>query len=217
MISVQVSEGKSALEAISNEWENLVGDSFTAAFSHPGWFFAWLDAFPPKKIAVVTARDGNRLVGVLPLARFRTDARGLYFTEVAPLARGSHQPPIVAPEWVSSALPAMLDAAFAHFGRKGVFWWPNIPVTDPSVPVLRDYLQAHNMPYVEDREVAPSASQPPRRLRFRGCRKDLDFESSNRCPQTAKAPGRERPRFSGNLRRSRRRQLALTEFLSGPR
>jgi CelD/BcsL family acetyltransferase involved in cellulose biosynthesis len=162
MISVQVSEGKSALEAISNEWENLVGDSFTAAFSHPGWFFAWLDAFPPKKIAVVTARDGNRLVGVLPLARFRTDARGLYFTEVAPLARGDYQPPIVAPEWVSSALPAMLDAAFAHFGRKGVFWWPNIPVTDPSVPVLRDYLQAHNMPYVEDREVAP-------RLRLDGC------------------------------------------------
>lgn len=162
MISVQVSEGKSALEAISNEWENLVGESFTAAFSNPGWFFAWLDAFPPKKIAVITARDGNRLVGILPLARFRTDARGLYFSEVAPLARGDYQPPIVAPEWVSTALPAMLDAAFAHFGRRGVFWWPNIPVTDPSVPVLRDYLRANKMPYVEDREIAP-------RLRLDGC------------------------------------------------
>src|SRR5271166_7205908 len=162
MISVQVSEGKSALEAVSNEWETLVGDSFTTAFSQPAWFFAWLDAFPPRKIAVVTARDGDRLVGILPLARFRTDARGLYFTEVAPLARGDYQPPIVAPEYAASALPAMLDAAFAHFGRRGVFWWPNIPVTDPSLQVLREYFQAHKMPFVEDREVAP-------RLRLDGC------------------------------------------------
>ena len=162
MISVQVSEGKSALEEISAEWENLVGDSFTAAFSKPAWFFAWLDVFPTKKIAVVTARDGSRLVGILPLARFRTDARGLYFTELAPLARGDYQPPVVAPEYAATALPAMLDAAFAYFGRRGVFWWPNIPVTDPSVPVLREYFQAHKMPFVEDREVAP-------RLRLDGC------------------------------------------------
>jgi CelD/BcsL family acetyltransferase involved in cellulose biosynthesis len=155
MISVQVSEGESALRAIAKEWETLVGKSFTAAFSNPGWFFAWLETFRPRKIAVVTARDGDRLVGILPLARFRTDARGLYFTEVAPLARGDYQPPVVAPEWASTALPAMLDAAIAHFGRWGVFWWPNIPVTDPSLPVLRDYFKSHKMPFVEDGEVAP--------------------------------------------------------------
>ena len=104
MISVQVSEGESALKAISKEWETLVGNSFTAAFSNPGWFFAWLETFRPRKIAVVTARDGDRLVGILPLARFRTDARGLYFTEVAPLARGDYQPPVVAPEWAATFL-----------------------------------------------------------------------------------------------------------------
>jgi CelD/BcsL family acetyltransferase involved in cellulose biosynthesis len=152
---VQVSEGASALKAVSAEWEILVGNSFTGAFTKPGWFFAWLETFRPRKIAVVTARDGDRLVGILPLARFRTDARGLYFTQVAPLARGDYQPPVVAPEWASTALPAMLDAAIAHFGRWGVFWWPNIPVTDPSLEVLREYFQSHKMPFVEDREVAP--------------------------------------------------------------
>jgi CelD/BcsL family acetyltransferase involved in cellulose biosynthesis len=162
MISVQISEGAAALEAISKEWQDLVGDSFTAAFSHPGWFLAWLEAYPPQTIAVVTARDGDRLVGILPLARFRTDARGFFFTEIAPLARGDYQPPVVAPEYVAEALPAMLDAAIKHFGRRGVFWWPNIPVTDPSVPVLREYFQRHKMPFVEDREMAP-------RLRLDGC------------------------------------------------
>jgi len=162
MISVEILKGAAALDAIPEEWERLVGDSFTAAFSNPGWHLAWVDAFPQQRIAVVTARDEGRLVGILPLARFRTDARGLYFTEVAPLARGDYLPPVVAPEYVATALPAMLDAAFAHFGRRGVFWWPNIPVTDPSVPVLREYFQAHKMPFVEDREVAP-------RLRLDGC------------------------------------------------
>jgi CelD/BcsL family acetyltransferase involved in cellulose biosynthesis len=161
MISVEVSQGKAALEAIAKEWENLVGDSFAMAFSQPAWYMAWLEAFPPQKIAVVTAREGGRLIGVLPLARFRTDARGLYFTEVAPMARGDYQPPVVAPESAAEALPAMLDAAFAHFGHRGVFWWPNIPSTDPSLEILRSYFSAHKMPFVEDREVAP-------RLRLNG-------------------------------------------------
>ena len=155
MISVEVLQGRPALESIAPEWETLVGNSFTTAFSQPAWYAAWLDAFETQKIAFVTARAGNRLVGVLPLARFRTDARGLYFTEVAPIARGDYQPPIVAPEYATEALPAMLDAALEHFGRRGTFWWPNIPVTDPSLDLLRQYFSARKMPFVEDREVAP--------------------------------------------------------------
>ncbi|HEY2842785.1 MAG TPA: hypothetical protein VGJ09_04010, partial [Bryobacteraceae bacterium] len=155
MIAVEILPGRAALETIAQEWQDLAGDSFAAAFSGPAWYAAWLDAFEPQKIAIVTAREGNRLVGLLPLARFRTDARGLYFTEVAPFARGDYQPPLVLPEYAAAALPLMLDAAFAHFGRRGVFWWPNIPVTDPSLDVLRSYFSAHKMPFVEDREVGP--------------------------------------------------------------
>src|ERR1700730_5749465 len=109
MISVQIAEGRESLEALTDEWDALVGDSYTAAFSRPFWYLAWLDAFPGGRIAVITAREDNRLVGVLPLARFRTDARGLYFRLVAPLARGDYQPPIVAPDVLTMALPAMLE------------------------------------------------------------------------------------------------------------
>jgi CelD/BcsL family acetyltransferase involved in cellulose biosynthesis len=163
MISIEVSEGKAALEAFSAEWEAFLGESFTRVFSHPAWYLASLEAFPCQKIAVIKARDENdKLVGLLPLARFRTDARGLYFTEVAPLARGDYQPPLVAPECAATILPAMVDKAITHFGRHGVFWWPNIPSTDPSLELLRSYFKAHRMPFVEDREVAP-------RLRLNGC------------------------------------------------
>ncbi len=161
MISVEVLQGRAVLESIAPEWEALVGNSFATAFSGPAWYSAWLDAFETQKIAFVTARAVGRLVGVLPLARFRTDARGLYFTEVAPIARGDYQPPIVAPEYAEEALPAMLDAAFEHFGRRGTFWWPHIPVTDPGLDLLRQYFASRKMPFVEDRESAP-------RLRLNG-------------------------------------------------
>jgi CelD/BcsL family acetyltransferase involved in cellulose biosynthesis len=155
MISIGVSEGRSALEAIAGDWKCLVGDSFSTAFSQPAWYLAWLDTFPAKNIAVVTAREGDRLVGVLPLSRTRTDARGMYFTQVAPIARGDYQPPLIAAEFAETALPPMVDAAIRHFGRRGVFWWPNIPVTDISIELLRNYFRSRGMPWVESRETAP--------------------------------------------------------------
>lgn len=155
MLSVHFSEGKEAIESIAREWETLVGDSSTSAFSRPGWFLAALDAFPARRVVVITARAGERLVGVLPLARIRTDARGLFLTLVTPPARGDYNSPIVSPEWGPAALPAMLDSAFRYFGRRGVFWFPNIPAADPSLNVLRSFFSSRRMPWVEERETAP--------------------------------------------------------------
>lgn len=166
MISIQVLKGRPALEKIAPEWERLLGDSFAAAFSQPAWYLAWMDAFAPSNVAVVTAREGERLIGVLPLSRTRTDARGLYFHQVAPIARGDYQPPVVEPEFAAEALPAMLDAAVQHFGRRGVYWFPNVPVTDPSIGILRTYFSTRKMPWVETTESAP-------RLRLDG----RDFET----------------------------------------
>ena len=155
MLAVEISKGKQAIEALADEWDSLLGDSYTAAFSRPSWYLAWLDAFPAKQIAVVTARDAGRLVGVLPLARVPTDARGLYFSMVTPFARGDYAPPIVDPEFAPAALPAMIEAAFRHYGRRGVYFWPNIPAVDPSLDILRSFLSANRMLHTESRETAP--------------------------------------------------------------
>jgi len=140
---------------IHAEWSALVADSFTAAFSTPAWYLAWLDAFPPKRIAIVTAREGGRLVGVLPLSLIRSDVRGLFFPLVAPLARGDYQPPIVASGAAREVLPAMLDTAVRHFGRHFVYWFPNIPTNEPALQVLLSYLQTREMTYATATAVAP--------------------------------------------------------------
>src|SRR4051812_16559158 len=125
MISIQVLGGPEAVALLSDEWNALVGDTYSAAFSGPAWYQAWLDAFEPESVALVTARVEGRLVGVLPFARVRTDARGLYLSIVCPFARGDYQPPVVDPAMVDTVLPVLLNAAFDHFGKRGVYWWPN--------------------------------------------------------------------------------------------
>jgi CelD/BcsL family acetyltransferase involved in cellulose biosynthesis len=161
MISVQISEGVEAIGALGGEWDDLVRDSPAAAFLGHSWYLAWADVFHPKQIAVVTARDDGRLVGVLPLARIHGGWRGLFFRLVVPFALGDYQPFIVDPAHVRTLLPALLDAAIAHYGRRGVYWWPHIPRTDPALEILRSYLDARHMPHVEESETAP-------RLRIEG-------------------------------------------------
>jgi CelD/BcsL family acetyltransferase involved in cellulose biosynthesis len=154
MISIQILEGREAIERIADDWDALVGDTYTSAFSGPAWYLAWLDAFKNTPVTI-TARADGRLVGVLPLARVRMDARGLYLSIVCPFARGDYQPPIVDPTIVEAVLTEMLQAAFHRFGRRGVYWWANLPDDDPGLSVLRSVLSSHGMPYVEERESAP--------------------------------------------------------------
>lgn len=158
MISVQIAKGREALESLSAEWESLAaGAGFAAVFSHPAWYLAWLDVFPQSTASVITARVDGRLVGLLPMARIRTDARGMYLSRVAPIAPGmtDYQPPLVIERYAADALPAMLDAAIGRFGRRGVYWWPNVPVASPGLDILRTYLNKRGMTYFEEVETAP--------------------------------------------------------------
>lgn len=154
MIAVEIAKGKEAIEALASEWDSLVGDSYTTAFSQTAWHLAWLDAFTARDVTVITARENGRLVGVLPQARIRSDARGMYFSLVTPFAWGDYVPPIVDPQVAAVALPAMLEAAFRHYRGRGVYFWPNVPAADPSLDILRSFFAGRGMPVAEQRETA---------------------------------------------------------------
>ncbi len=155
MITTEIIEDGAGLQTIADEWDGLVADSFGAVFSRPAWHLAWLDAFPPRRIALVTVRVSGRLVGVLPLSLVKSDIRGLYLPVVAPIARGDYQVPIVKPEVAQEAVPAMLDAAVRRFGRRAVYWFANIPECEPTLPILISYLRKQRMVYATTTEVAP--------------------------------------------------------------
>lgn len=106
-------------------------------------------------LAVVTAREGERLVGVLPLGRTRTDWRGMYFPRVGLFARGDFQPPVVDPRFMSTILPRMLDRGREILGERHGLWWPNLIEGSDALDLIRAYCRDRGMPWVEEREPAP--------------------------------------------------------------
>ncbi|MFL5883710.1 MAG: GNAT family N-acetyltransferase [Thermoleophilaceae bacterium] len=55
---------------VGAEWERLADAAGAGPFVRPGWFEAWLRAFRAgRDVAVVCARRGNRLAGVVPMLR----------------------------------------------------------------------------------------------------------------------------------------------------
>lgn len=160
MISIQVHEGRSALTTLEPAWTQLLDQlSYARVFASPAWFQAWLDVYSPSKIAVVTAWRDGQMVGLLPVIRMRTDARGFFFSRVSPPAPGitDYQSPVVLPDAAAEALPALWDAQLRHFGSS-VQWWPNLPEDDPALDILKKYLARHGMPYYEEFEKAPYLS-----------------------------------------------------------
>lgn len=154
-LRIEVCRGNEAIEQLAGEWEALTEGTEAAAFASPYWHLAWADAFSAQNPAIITARDGSKLVGVFPVQRTRTDARGLFFHQVAPFTLGDYQPPIVDPNYAAEAIPQMLEAAFTRFGRCIVYWWPHIPAHDPGLPVLLSFLKERGLTFTQEREPAP--------------------------------------------------------------
>ncbi len=154
-VSIDILESYPAQRAIAEEWEVMVPASFAATLSKPAWYFAWRDTFAHKKSIVVTARENGVLVGVLPLSRVRTDARGMYFSQITTFTGADYQSPAVTLSASAVVLPRMVDAAVEYFGRRLVYWWANIPITDRAANILADHLRSRGMRLSERFQAAP--------------------------------------------------------------
>ncbi len=57
------------IDAVGDEWDELVDRVGGSPFTRPGWFAAWWNAFGEGRLEILTARAGDRLVGIVPLRR----------------------------------------------------------------------------------------------------------------------------------------------------
>lgn len=164
MISIEISKGVQAIEAIHSEWSDIVdrSESGGSIFVRPEWHLAWLDSHPKTVPTVITARLEGRLVGVLPLVRFQTGAKDMFTTLIAPSAVDTcdQQSPIVEASSASVVLPALFSAAFRHFGKRHVTLWRGVPADDPKLEVLREYFREQSISWQESRELAPRMRLP---------------------------------------------------------
>jgi CelD/BcsL family acetyltransferase involved in cellulose biosynthesis len=157
-LSISILEGASAVESIAAEWDEAIPKSFTTALSQSSWYMAWQQSFPPKRAVVVVARQDNRLVGLLPMALVKTDARGLYFRQATTFSGGDYQSPVIASGAGSEVLPALLDASLEYFGRRIVYRFASIPETDSAARILPSHLSYRNLVVTEQVQTAPRLS-----------------------------------------------------------
>lgn len=65
------------LESLRPEWDALwTAMRHRTPFQHTSWLFPWWDVFAPGDLRIVTFRDGERLVGILPLYASSGEAGG---------------------------------------------------------------------------------------------------------------------------------------------
>lgn len=152
---IEILRDTDAQMRIADEWDKAVPESFQATLSRSAWYFAWRDAFSVKESVIVTARDDGRLVGVLPISKIRTDARGLFFPQITTYTGADYQAPVIAEGAANDILPCMVDAAIDHFGKMGVYWWANIPTNDMSADTLAAHLSSRGMRIYAEYRVAP--------------------------------------------------------------
>jgi len=107
-----------SFEPIVSEWDDLATRAGGSPFVRPGWFEAWWSAFGRGRPAIVTARDGGRLVGVAPLYRRRGTTHALsnvHSPEFAFLAADAAADRALA-ERVFAASPVHTSFAFLDAG-----------------------------------------------------------------------------------------------------
>jgi CelD/BcsL family acetyltransferase involved in cellulose biosynthesis len=159
--TIEVVEGIESIKTLAPEWDASIPPSFTATLGQSAWYLAYQATFPTRRFAVVVARLEGRIVGLIPLALERTDARGLYCSQVTTFARGDYQPPIADPALADQVLPLMIDAAIKYFGRGYVYRWAGIPATDAAAKILPAYFESRRMVSTHHTDIAP-------RLNIRG-------------------------------------------------
>ena len=59
------------IEPLADEWDDLARRTKATPFLWPGWINAWWRVFGAGQLQILTAYENDRLVGVLPLRRFR--------------------------------------------------------------------------------------------------------------------------------------------------
>ncbi|MDP8973875.1 MAG: GNAT family N-acetyltransferase [Actinomycetota bacterium] len=64
-------EIRDRIEPLMAEWEHLAQHTKAAPFLWPGWIRGWWRAFGTGRLQILTAHENGRLVGILPLRRFR--------------------------------------------------------------------------------------------------------------------------------------------------
>jgi CelD/BcsL family acetyltransferase involved in cellulose biosynthesis len=152
-ISTQVLVTRSEIEDIKDEWLALAAKfPQYATMNGPDWVEAWLNAYDSAKYCVITARIGDELVGLIHLNARRGRYIDFFIRRICPLGAGAvdYQRPLVRSDLSNIVLPILISRAMDYYGRNKLFWFPNIPIEDKFLEVLKEYCSNNKMAIHQD-------------------------------------------------------------------
>jgi CelD/BcsL family acetyltransferase involved in cellulose biosynthesis len=155
MFAYETLTARSEIDSVRPAWLELTNGSFARPFIQPAWFEAWSSAFPTHPLTLFTARYQSRLVAVIPLAKAMGTLPNLFVPFIAPPARGDYQPLVVDPAYAGEVVPRLLDTVLKHYRSYSTFLLPHLPLTDPALPAIRDWIVQRGLPSAEATETAP--------------------------------------------------------------
>jgi CelD/BcsL family acetyltransferase involved in cellulose biosynthesis len=138
-LHVQTTDGLAGIDRIAQAWRALaVSDRYAAPFLQPEWVSAWWRAFGGDRVLhIVTAWQGKRLVGVLPLLSDREKRYGLTMRRLATLAN-LHTPrcDVLVASGVEGVLEALWQQATGAGGAWDLFEIPDLSANSATIEPL---------------------------------------------------------------------------------
>lgn len=120
------------LRAVRHEWSEIWERCLTASpFQTPEWLLPWWNHFQPGELWCLALRQGERLVGLVPLFVPRKEMSGRSGVQLVGVGASDYLDVLVEP---MVARPA-LDAVWTHLASRSERWmlgeFPDLPAASP--------------------------------------------------------------------------------------
>lgn len=165
-MKISVTRDEAGFRALRSQWDALLGAAASRSiFLSWEWLTAWWRAYgQPGELEIVTATDGNELVGIAPLRRSYERRFGQRVTTLSFIGDHSNDSDyldfIVASGREPEAIRAFHEWWRGEVKRGVVLLLNEIPETSPNLPVLRQIASESGLHWAETLSACGSAALP---------------------------------------------------------
>jgi CelD/BcsL family acetyltransferase involved in cellulose biosynthesis len=158
------------LDALSSEWNALLSESIThVPFLRYEYLRAWWETrgggeWPESELAVVIARQGDRMVGIAPLFSAKNREGNPALLLLGSIEISDYLDLIIRPEDLPAFVPGLFDflsSATASLPAWSVLDWHNLMEISPTLPVLKREAEMRGWAFLQQQTYhAPSIPLP---------------------------------------------------------
>lgn len=157
-VVIQTLKGIDSIDQVREEWISLLPEERWATFLHPDWCKSlWHSYFPNSHITLYVARQGEEVVGILPICKRKMNRYGLFLpvAEAFGGGRSDYCVPLIKKGLEPEVLPKLMDSALDATKWAGAFVWPHLPEASTVPALLEEYFADRGLTFTKDETTCP--------------------------------------------------------------